>query len=88
MKQQSLFTGECHLQLTDPIGHPAAVLHGFPHTSLKYPGTVTYIKSRLFAFGNEDNAAGLESVYRLDGRGAGVRVPVGARLFSSSCCPA
>jgi hypothetical protein len=35
---------------------------------------------------SQESAVGIATGYRLDSQGVGVRVPVGARLFSP-CCP-
>jgi hypothetical protein len=42
-----------------------------------------------YKYGNEpsDSVVGIASGYRLDGRGVGVRVQVGARIFPSPCRP-
>jgi hypothetical protein len=36
---------------------------------------------------SQDGAVGIAIGYRLDGQGVGVRVPVGARIFTSPCRP-
>jgi hypothetical protein len=36
---------------------------------------------------SRDSAVGIATGYRLDDQGIGVRVPVGARIFTSPCLP-
>jgi hypothetical protein len=52
-------------------------LHGRPYFDI-------ITKSRCLGyFRGRDNAVGIATGYGLDDRGAGVRVPVGSRIFSS-----
>jgi hypothetical protein len=37
--------------------------------------------------GSRDSVVGIATAYGLDGRGVGVRVPVGSRIFSSPLRP-
>jgi hypothetical protein len=46
------------------------------------------IKACVCNIGSRDSAVCIATCYRLGGRGVGVRVPVGARFFSSSRRPA
>jgi hypothetical protein len=52
-------------------------------TRVESPFTVILII--LIYFGARDNAVGTETDYGLDGWEVGVRVPLGSRIFSSSC---
>jgi hypothetical protein len=36
---------------------------------------------------SQDSVVGITTGYGLDDQGVGVQVPVGARIFSSPCCP-
>jgi hypothetical protein len=41
----------------------------------------------LPTFKNRDSAVGIATGYGLDDQGVGVRIPVGARIFTSPCLP-
>lgn len=43
--------------------------------------------TQILQDGSRDSVVGLATVYRLDDWGIRVQIPVGARIFSSSCCP-
>jgi hypothetical protein len=69
------------------VGHKYSLLETMFYVE-KWNTTILHkiIISKYVLFASRDSAVGTATGYGLDDQGVGVRVPVGANIFTSPCC--
>jgi hypothetical protein len=68
---------------SDPRYHGLRNIHTQSFTYIHSPVIIIIIIIIIIISGSRDSSVGVATGYRLDGRGVGVRVPVGSRILSS-----